>query len=193
MPNSDHATEEPPDLPVLQHPMPSLSISLKCLSRVQCLRSTSALGSGEVYTLSALADASRHGMLHFQVHVHTAPKPALSVRFFGVEGTPMNGCVAAWDLGASGWRGVWVMKPIKCGQRPVFTFTASLAPDRDQNQNRDQNMHGFDPLLVPVSPGLDGGALDVPPELPPRFEGKVVWTVSSWDSAGECRFAFLQG
>ena len=147
------------------------------------MRSPSDPGSGEVYTLFALAEDHRRGRYHFQVHVHTAPEPALSVRFLGVDGMHAGTRVATWDLGASGWRGVWALRPNACGQRHVIVFTASLA--RDRNQNRNQNTYAFDPFLVPVSPDSDGGALDVPPEFAPRFEEKVVWTVPSRNSDGE--------
>ena len=190
MPNSDHATEEPPGLPVLQHRMPGLSFSSNCLSRVHCVRSPSDPGSCEVYTLSALAEDHRRGTFHFQVHVHAAPEPALSVRFLGVDGTHADGRVASWDLGASGWRGAWVLRPNTCGKRRVIAFTAPLP--QDQNQNQNQNTYASDPFLAPVSPDSDGGALDVPPDAP-RFEKNVVWTVSSLKSDGKWCFAFLGG
>lgn len=144
-------------LPLLQHTMVGMKFSPRIsLSRVRHSRSP----SGDVYTISALAENGHRGTFHYQVHVHLTPDPSLSVQLLGFEDKHTHQQVSASDLGSTGLRGAWVLGPNSTGDRHVVAFTTY--PDR---------------YLFEPDPS-DEGTLDVPPEIAPRMGGRVVSVVS---------------
>ncbi|KAF8548855.1 hypothetical protein OG21DRAFT_669641 [Imleria badia] len=172
----DPARAREPPLPVLQHIMPGTAFIRKTsLSRVRHTRSP----SGDVYTLYALAEDQRQGMHHYQVHVHTTPVPALSVRLLAFGAAEADRRVSAWDLGESGMRGAWVCTYMgEARYVAAFAASASVYPEPSL----------FSLLSLSFSDSLEGGTLEMPPEVVPRFEAEVVSTVASRYSDGELRF-----
>lgn len=168
--NPEDASEPP--LPSLHYDIPGIVFTTKtALSRVRHTRSA----SGDVYTLFALARDQRRGMYYYQVHVHTSPEPALSVKLLGLD--PADGArrMTAWDVGESGLRGAWVCT-YRGEERHVVAFTTSPS----------ESLYLSEPALC-----LFSETLDLPPEMAPRFDAEVVSIATSRYSDGELYFLFV--
>lgn len=149
------ATERP--LPVLYHEFMGVAFSgYVSLSRVRWSRSP----SGDTYSICALAEAYRGGMRHFIFYLQITPKPSLSVRVLSSDSECTPYRYSAWNLGATGLRGVRVPKFNPGADQHIIAFTAH-------------------PSRYPLDPN------DMPSEHPPLFDEQLVSVVVSEESYGE--------